>query len=405
MGKLKAKSSRYLKSINYLTREETMKEMLNKWEVKRREITIPLEESINCFSAEDIKSTNTLPVCRSAKMDGVAVRYVDFKNGNPDYINWIEGVDYVSADMGDDFDDAFDTVIPIENFSFNENGRISNIDMSTKVEKGQRINYRGDSVKEDESVISKNDLITPFRMGLLAASGIKEIKVIDRIKIAYIPTGSELIDFHKKPERGQNIETNSLMLKELIKNLGGELIIYPIIVDDENLLEEAFKKALNEADIVLINGGTSMGTEDYNSKMIEKNSSFYQHGVRCIPGIPVAMSIVDNIPVVNLPGPPFAAFCANHWCVKKLIEHWYNYGFSENIIKDVKLKKDIKKPKEYEMYIRLEIYKDENGEYSAYPLQGNIRYSEMARRWNGLFVAPIGSEIWNIGDTIDIEMI
>ena len=182
------------------------------------------------------------------------------------------------------------------------------------------------------------------------------------------------------------------------------MLKYPIIKDNKKLLEDAFLGALKTSDIVILNGGTSMGTEDYNSTMIEKNSSFYQHGVRCIPGIPIAISIIDNKPIINLPGPPFAAFCGMDWCIKKLVSTWYNTEDNSFTFK-VKLNNSIKKPTTHQMYVRLEISKDNNGNYQATPLTGNLRYAEISKKWNGIFLAPVGKDLWQEGDLIEAKFI
>lgn len=82
-----------------------------------------------------------------AAADGVAVRYSDFKDGIPDFSNWKEGVDYIAADMGDDFDDNFDTVLWVEDFTFSPEGKITSIIPSDPVTTGHLIKQRGDFLR------------------------------------------------------------------------------------------------------------------------------------------------------------------------------------------------------------------------------------------------------------------
>ena len=86
------------------------------------------------------------------------------------------------------------------------------------------------------------------------------------------------------------------------------MIRHSIVRDDAAELERALDEALPQADLVLINGGSSRGEEDFNSQLLERRGSFFRHGVKAVPGRPVAFSIVDGKPVINVPGPVAAAY-------------------------------------------------------------------------------------------------
>lgn len=405
MAKLSQKPGHYLERDKYATRAETVEKLLNLWKFTPDTQLLPLEAASGRISAEDVFSRNTLPVCRAAGGDGVAVRFADFENGMPDFSKWKENVDYAPADMGDDFDDAFDTVLWVEEFTFDENGRILAIEPEEPVKKGQLVRQKGATLKAEEQVLKKGDVITPFRLGLLAAAGIEEVQVVRQPKVAYLPTGSELIPAGQVPARGQNIESNSLMTAAFCRQWGAEAVCLPIVADQKAQLEAALDSALKTADIVLLNGGTSMGTEDYTSSLLQKRASHFQHGVRCIPGIPVAAAIVDGKPVINLPGPPYAAFCALDWCVKALVSHWYGLPMQERKRVKAILTKPIQKPEPHEMYVRLVLQKDGQKGCTATPMPMEVRFADAADRWNGLFIAPAGRGKWDAGCEIDAELL
>ncbi len=405
MAKLTQKPNTYLKRDKYATRAETMERLLCLWQFSPQTEELPLRLAAGRISAGEVFSQNTLPVCRGAGADGVAVRCADFENGMPDFSKWQEGVDYTTADMGDDFDDAFDTVLRVEDFTFNPRGSITAINLSKPVKKGQLIKQQGDTLLKGELVMKKGDVITPFRLGILASAGIDEVTVIKRPRIAYMPTGSELIPAGQAPARGQNIESNSLMVEAFGSRWGAQAECLPIVADQKSQLEAALDNALQNADILLLNGGTSMGTEDYTSLLLQKRASHFQHGVRCIPGIPVAAAIVDGKPVVNLPGPPFAAFCALDWCAKALTYHWYGQPAPVRRKVTAALREAIQKPPSHEMYVRLEVQWSKERGYSARPISWDMRCTEAAERWNGLFIAPIGQSKWEAGSKIEAELL
>lgn len=405
MAKLSQKPGHYLERDKYATRAETVETLLNLWKFTPEAQLLPLDLAAGRISAEDVFSRNTLPVCRAAGGDGVAVRFADFERGLPDFSNWRENVDYAPADMGDDFADIFDTVLWVEEFTFDEDGKILAIEPEAPVKKGQLVRQKGATLKKEEQVLKRGDVITPFRLGLLAAAGIEGVRVVRQPKIAYLPTGSELIPPGRTPARGQNVESNSLMTAAFCRRWGAEAECMPIVADQKSQLEAALDRALETADIVLLNGGTSMGTEDYTSTLLQKRASHFQHGVRCIPGIPVAAAMVDGKPVINLPGPPFAAFCALDWCVRALVYHWYGQPLPERRKVKAILEQPIQKPDLHEMYVRMVLRKDGQNGYTASPMPMEVRFAQAAAQWNGVFIAPIGRGQWETGCEIDVELL
>ena len=100
MAKLSQKPETYLEQNKYKTRSETVQELFERWQFTPDKEKVPLNMAAGRISALDVFSLNTLPICRAAAADGVAVRYSDFEKGLPDFSNWTENVDYASADMG-----------------------------------------------------------------------------------------------------------------------------------------------------------------------------------------------------------------------------------------------------------------------------------------------------------------
>lgn len=107
-----------------VTRAQALALMKEHWHFTSEREPVPLEDCLGRVTAENIYSVNTLSVFRSSCMDGVAVRSADFANGMPDTSGWINGRDFVRADTGDDFPDAFDTVIAIENVILDVNANL-----------------------------------------------------------------------------------------------------------------------------------------------------------------------------------------------------------------------------------------------------------------------------------------
>ena len=126
-------------------------------------------------------------------------------------------------------------------------------------------------------------------------------------RVAFIPTGSELVPAGVRPLRGQNVDANSLMVKHMLAAYGAEPLMFPIVKDDPQALEEAFAEALAAADLVVINGGSAVGKEDFNVRMIEERGKVIHHYIAAVPGRPMMLAVANGKPVVDLPGPALAA--------------------------------------------------------------------------------------------------
>lgn len=386
------------------TRKEVVKDIISRWQWSAKKQTVPIDKAHGFVLAEDVRSRNTLPVCRSAECDGISVRYEDFKEGIPDTKNWRKEVDYAAADTGDDFPDAFDTVIQIEDLTF-LSPDVFQLDPNLDIRQGQLVSGKGSLLEEGELLIEKGSVLTPIRLNLLASGGYDALPVYAPPIIAYIPTGNELVPPGKIPGRGQNIESNGVMLRSMIDYLGGKVITYPICQDILAELRVTIQEATEKADIILINGGSSKGSEDYNGKIIQEFSSYWHQGVRSIPGIPVSVGIINGKPVINVPGPPFAAFSVMDWCVRPLIRHWLNISENELTHKIlVTLTKKVEKPEGFDFYLRLHITEKEGG-YQAEPLLRDSRHAHAMGCCNGYYIIPHGKKTVEVGEMIRAELI
>ncbi|MDQ7094560.1 molybdopterin molybdotransferase MoeA [Desulfosporosinus sp. PR] len=386
-----------------VTREEALKLLFQYWPLEVKTELIPLQQALGRITAQKVYSRNSLPVCRCSQADGIAVRSADFSAGLPDTSGWLKGQEYVQADTGDDFDDAFDTVIQVEDIYYNQDGQLCFV-QDFEFSQGSLIREKGGMIKEGELLVEAHVRLTPVHLAVLALGGIYQLEVVKKPKVVYIPTGNELISAGIKPERGQNVESNGLMVAAFLQEWGAEPICYPIIRDKPVELEQTLDLALAAADIVLINGGSSKGSEDFNAQLLQKRASFFRHGIKAVPGRPVAVAIIAGKPVINLPGPIIATFLAMDWCVFGLVHHYYSIAAPLRPKIKVKLEKPLQKNPEFEFYYRLLITKQDDG-YTARPIgfDKSIPYSLLQAK--ALFIAPIGVAEYQAGEEVEAELL
>ena len=116
-----------------------------------------------------------------------------------------------------------------------------------------------------------------------------------------IPTGSELVPVGRKPQSGELIEFNGLMLGALAETWGAETLRSEIVADDFHAIRNATEAALESADIVVINAGSSAGREDFSARVIADLGRVFVHGVAVRPGHPVVLGVARGKPVLGIP--------------------------------------------------------------------------------------------------------
>lgn len=386
-----------------VTRAEALALLREHWDITPQTEFVVLAQALGRVTAKPYYACHTLPVYRSSMVDGIAVRSADLTKGTPDTAHWLKGVHYVRADTGDDFPDAFDTLIPIESVDFDESGKLSFKDKFVLVA-GSYVRHAGSQVKEGELLVQSGVRLGPLHLAALAMGGIYQIEVIKKPLVAYIPTGNELVPPGVKPERGQNIESNGLMVAAFLEQWGAETICYPIRQDKPAELELILEQALAAADLVLINGGSSKGEEDFNADLLQEKASFFRHGIKAIPGRPVGISIINEKPVINLPGPTIATLIAMDWCVYGLVHHYYGIKPPVRPTLKVKLGHSLKKMAGVEQYVWFVLSKAPDG-YVATEVEANSSIPAKLLRPQAMFIAPLDATGYQADEEIEVELL
>lgn len=174
---------------------------------------------------------------------------------------------------------------------------------------GENVVYKGDDIKEEQVVLKRGKKINSQDIGVLAALGAYEIEVYKPINFTVISTGDEIIDLDESLEFGKIRDINGYAICSLIKKLGGSVVKKAIVKDNYELLKEEVSNAIKNSDIVLISGGSSVGTRDYTHDVINSfdGQGVLVHGVALKPGKPTIIGECENKAVIGLPGHPVSA--------------------------------------------------------------------------------------------------
>lgn len=174
---------------------------------------------------------------------------------------------------------------------------------------GAHIIFRGDDVRQGETVFPRGRRLRPKDAGALAAMGKTEIPVFKRPKVAVISTGDELVPADTATlKMGQIRDVNGSMLAAAIQADGGECVSAAMLRDDPETLRAELSKALESADMVLVSGGSSVGEKDAAAEVLSELGELLFHGLALKPGKPTMAADVGGKPVFGLPGHPVAAY-------------------------------------------------------------------------------------------------
>ena len=263
--------------------------------------TVSLEEALGRVTAEPVRARLSSPHYHCAAMDGYAVSAAATVIARETRALPLRlGVDAFPVNTGDPLPEATNAVIMIENVN---QGEESTILIYAAVAPWQHVRLMGEDMVSTEAVLQVNHQLRPVDLGALAGCGHQRVTVRRKPRVLIIPTGSELVPIQQRPERGQLIEYNSLILRSQIREAGGEASVSAIVGDDESELRRALTDAIaSEPELILILSGSSAGSHDFTANAINALGEVLVHGIAVRPGHPVVIGMVSSIPVIGVPG-------------------------------------------------------------------------------------------------------
>jgi molybdopterin molybdotransferase len=287
------------------------------------EISISL--SLNRVLFNDIPSPEDLPQFNRSTMDGFAVRSADTfgaTESSPALLRIVGDIpmgtmpergivkgEAMKIATGGALPQGADAVVMLEHTQPVDEASIEAVKPVAPLE---NVIQAGDDIRKGEVILSRGHRLRPQDMGALASLGITRIKVIEKPRVAIISTGSELVPADSTPALGQIRDSNSYNLEGLIVQSGGIPVKKGIIPDDYARLRKTLEEAINDCALVLMTGGSSVGTADLTAKVIKDagKPGVLVHGVSIKPGKPIVIGVINTparqVPVFGLPGHPAA---------------------------------------------------------------------------------------------------
>lgn len=174
---------------------------------------------------------------------------------------------------------------------------------------GDNVVYKGNDIYFNQTVLERGKKLSTMDIGVLAALGVSKVNVFKKPVVSIISTGDEIIDISEDMAFGKIYDINGYVLQNLVSESGGVVIQRRIIKDDYKSLYDAVDQATALSDIVLLSGGSSVGTRDFTYEVIKnlKESKVFVQGISIKPGKPTIIGCGKGKLVVGLPGHPVSA--------------------------------------------------------------------------------------------------
>ncbi|HXL32162.1 MAG TPA: molybdopterin biosynthesis protein [Bradyrhizobium sp.] len=288
----------------------------------------PLSDALGCALAQDIVAPIDVPPFDRANVDGFAVRSADLASAteatpvrvmlNDEVIACgtapirpvLSGT-ATSIATGGPVPRGADAIVMVEHTQPIANRAI---EIRRAASPGQFISYAGSDIARGEALLRAGTVIGSREIGMLAASGIAQVAVARRPRVAVVSTGDELVQPGQPLRPAEIYDTNGAIVAAAVSENGGEAVFLGAIADDEKQLEATMRKGLETCDLLVLSGGTSKGAGDVSHRIIARlgKPGIIAHGVALKPGKPLCLAVCDGKPVVILPGFPTSAMFTFH---------------------------------------------------------------------------------------------
>lgn len=290
-----------------ISREEVVSGLLAACDFSPKTEMVRLDESFGRVLGEDVVSACMLPNVLTCRMDSIAVHWSDFVEGMPDTSGWVRGKDWQFANTGVAMPEGFDTAIVIEHVVVSDDEQHVEIDAAPSAQFAGT-SAIGSRLKPGDVLAKAGEIITPDVAARIAGGNVTSVAVRRKPRVAFVPTGNELVPAGSAVvPTGKNIESNSLVVRGKVEAWGGVFLPFDIVPDDPDLIVQAVKKACACADIVVLNAGSSKGSDDWSVEQLEEIGTIICHQVNHGPAHHSSAAVVDGTPVVGISGPPFGA--------------------------------------------------------------------------------------------------
>jgi putative molybdopterin biosynthesis protein len=394
-----------------------------------------MDTALGRVTARPVWAALSSPGYHASAMDGYAVRSTDTLGATetaPVRLKLGEQAQYV--DTGDPLPAWADAVIMIEQTQFigeaTPDGSTGGdaIEIQASVAPWTSVRPMGEDMVATELVLPANHVLKPVDLGAITGCGHTTVNVRRKPRVAIIPTGTELVTVEQVAEQGVKagdiIEYNSLVLAAQVREWGGEPTRYSIVPDDYERIKATVSEAAATHDLVLINAGSSAGSEDFTAHVVEELGTLLVHGVAVRPGHPVILGIVGretksaegkdsaslyaphstlHVPIIGVPGYPVSCALTGEIFVEPILARWLGLPPREKLKLQATITRKLLSPVGEDEWVRVTVGRVGERIVAA-PLSRGAGVITSLVRADGIVRIPRFSEGVDAGQSVTVEL-
>lgn len=389
----------YIDNIDVDLAKKMYYEKLN---IKLESEEVRVTDALDRVVFEAIIAKVSSPNYNAAAMDGIAVKASNTVGATDSSPMTLEiNKNFIYVNTGNQIKEPYDAVIMIEDVIDLGEGKIQ---ILKSAHPWQHIRQIGEDIVATEMIIPSKHIVRPIDIGALISGGIETLKVYKKPRVGILPTGSEIIEELKNLEDGKIIDSNSRVFEAAVIKNGGIPNRYHPHKDEYELLKKAILKGIEENDILLINAGSSAGTTDYTVKLIRELGEVVIHGIAMKPGKPTILGIINNKPVIGIPGYPVSAYLVFDTFVRPLVQRYIGVKeVTEDLVEATISKRIVSSLKNREL-VRVNLgYVNER--LVATPLSSGAGVTMSLVKADGIAIIPQNLEGIDAGDRVEVELL
>ncbi len=395
--------------------ESALSKLLTRVNMSLEQEKTSVTESVGRIAAEDIHSLRDYPPVDRSALDGYAVRSLDVLSASPSNPAILKIVGSVEAGelprfsinageaaivfTGAPIPEGSDAVVPFEEAIREGN----TVHVLRPVQKYKNVSRAGEDIKSGDLIIRKGYIIRPWHVAALIEAGFTEVKVFRKPRVGIINVGSELM----ASENNRIPNSTGPLIYAYLKELGCEPVLIGVVPDDEEEILKTVLRSLQDFDILITTGGTSVGGKDLVPEALSRisDATLIFHGVNLRPGRTAGAYLIKGKPVLMFSGLPVAALVGLEAFFKPLIKHLTGATLLPEPTLRVKVRRRVTNVVGFKSFFRVVVYREDN-ELFMEPLRltGSGIISTLIKG-NAILVVNENIEGYDEGDYVDVVLI
>ena len=366
---------------------------------------VPLIEAAGRVLAEPIHADRDYPPLARSIRDGFAVRASGF-TGSAWVVGEVRAGEQFRGEVGEGeaveimtgapVPTGADAVIMVEHVE-RSGDRIAT---TRKVSPGDFVNPRGSEAARGAVILPRGKRIGFAEIAALAMTGVTEVAVYRKPRVAILATGDEIVPVEAVPQEYQIRNSNAYSLAVQVRNAGGEPVILPVAPDEFEATRKLIEQGLT-FDLFLLSGGVSAGKYDIVERvLLSLGAEFYFDRVLIQPGQPLVFGSAQGRFFFGLPGNPASTMVTFEIFAKAAVELLGGQCGTSLPILYTRLATDFRHKPGLTRFLPAQLSED-GSQLTPVPWQGSSDVVAIAKA-SAWLVADAGREEYRAGDWIQV---